>query len=100
VSTRVDAVLAVAPFCIGMSIALVMPTSLALAGERYPGSPGVLFGVLLTLAQVGGMALPAAVGAVAERTGIRAGLMLVAGSCAVVVAVVLRLSRPVRGVPG
>jgi len=97
---RAAPVLAVMPFCLGMALALVMPTALALAGERYPGSPGVLFGVLLTLAQVGGMALPAAIGAVAERAGIRAGLTLVAGSCALVVLSVLALSRPVRGVPG
>ena len=97
---RAVPVLAFMPFCLGMALALVMPTALALAGERYPGSPGVLFGVLLTLAQVGGMALPAAIGAVAERAGIRAGLTLVAGSCALVVLSVLALSRPVRGVPG
>jgi fucose permease len=100
VGARAGPVLAVMPFCLGMSIALVMPTALALAGERYPGNPGVLFGALLTLAQVGGMALPAAIGAVAERAGIRAGLALVAGSCGVIVVVVSVLSRPVRGWPG
>jgi fucose permease len=100
VGARAGPVLAVMPFCLGMSIALVMPTALALAGERYPGNPGVLFGALLTLAQIGGMALPAAIGAVAERAGIRTGLALVAGSCGVIVVVVSVLSRPVRGWPG
>jgi putative MFS transporter len=39
--------LGAAPFAIGLAIAVVVPTSLALAGERYPSHPGTLFGVLL-----------------------------------------------------
>ena len=54
------------PFVVGMCIALVMPTCLALAGERIQGNAGALFGGLLTLAQIGGMVLPAAIGLVAR----------------------------------
>jgi len=96
---RAEPLLAVMPFCVGMSIALVMPTALAMAGERYPESPGVLFGVLLTLAQIGGIALPAAIGVVAETSGVRVGITVVAVSCAVILLVLPALSRSVRGWP-
>ena len=60
------------PFAVGVCMALVMPTSLALAGERIQGNPGALFGGLLTVAQVGGIILPAPIGLVAEQTSVRA----------------------------
>lgn len=90
-------VLAAGPFVIGMAIALVMPTSLALAAERMGGNPGTLFGVLLTLAQVGGMVLPASIGVVAERAGVRPGLAILVASCAVIVLVVRHISASVPG---
>jgi fucose permease len=68
--------LAAAPFAIGLAIAVVVPTSLALAGERYPRHAGTLFGILLTFAQAGAMVMPAAIGVVASRFGLRAGLSL------------------------
>jgi fucose permease len=70
-------VLAAAPFAIGLAISVIMPTSLALAGECCVGNAGTLFGILLTLAQAGSMILPALVGAVAEGWGLRAGMSLV-----------------------
>jgi fucose permease len=96
VASTATAVLAVGPFLIGMAMALVMPTSLALAGERYRGNAGTLFGGLLTLAQVGGMVLPASIGLVAERAGVRLGMgLLVASHIAVVAVVVRAVRRPV-----
>jgi fucose permease len=80
--------LAVMPFVIGMAIALVVPTMLALAGDRYPGNPGALFGLLLTLLQIGGIALPAAIGFIADRAGLRPGLSIVVASCLCVAAFV------------
>jgi MFS family permease len=76
VSSDTPGVLAVAPFGIGVAISVIMPTSLALAGESCRGNTGALFGVLLTLAQVGSMLLPALVGAIAQRWGLRAGMSL------------------------
>jgi DHA1 family bicyclomycin/chloramphenicol resistance-like MFS transporter len=84
--------LAVMPFVIGCAIALVVPTMLALAGDRYPGNMSALFGLLLTLLQVGGIALPGAIGFISERAGLRAGVSLIAVSC-LLVAVLVRLAR-------
>ena len=80
------------PFVVGMCIALVMPTCLALAGERIQGNAGALFGGLLTLAQIGGMVLPAAIGLVAQYTSVRLGLALLIGSYGVIALLVRRLS--------
>jgi fucose permease len=95
VTSSGSVVLAAGPFIIGMAIALVLPTSLALAGERVAGSPGTLFGTLLTLAQVGGMVLPASIGLVAERAGVRPGLALLIASCAAIAMVVRHISASV-----
>ena len=84
--------LAVGPFAVGMAIALVMPTALALAGERMSGNPGTLFGILLTLAQIGGMVLPASIGLVADRAGVRLGLSVLILSCAGIALIVRHLS--------
>jgi fucose permease len=84
VAVRLDAVRAAAPFAIGVAIALIVPTSLALAGDRYRGNAGTLYGILLTLAQVGGILMPALIGLVADRAGVRAGLSLVVVNCALV----------------
>jgi fucose permease len=81
VATRVPLLIAVAPFLISASIAVVMPTSLALAAERYPGSTGTLIGLLLTLSQIGGIAIPASIGVVAGAAGVRAGVSLLVVTC-------------------
>ena len=73
--------LAVMPFLIGCAVALVVPTMLAHAGDRYPGNMSALFGLLLTLLQVGGIALPAAIGVISDRAGLRPGVSLIAFSC-------------------
>ena len=80
------------PFVVGMCIALVMPTCLALAGERIQGNPGALFGGLLTLAQIGGMVLPASIGLVAQYTSVRLGLALLVGSYSLIAVLVRSLS--------
>jgi len=83
----------IGPFVVGMCMALVMPTSLALAGERIRGNPGALFGVLLTVAQVGGIVLPASIGLVAEQTSVRLGLSLLVVSFAAITLNVRRVMR-------
>ncbi len=83
--------LAVMPFILGCAIALAVPTMLALAGDRYPGNMSALFGLLLTLLQVGGIALPSAIGFISDRAGLHAGVSLIAFSC-LLVALLVRLS--------
>jgi len=94
VSVPVPAVLALAPFAIGFAIALVVPTALALAGDRYAGNAGTLFGLLLTLAQVGGITLPAAIGFVSDRSGLHVGLSLIVASYLLVAAATRPAARP------
>ena len=83
----------IGPFVVGVCMALVMPTSLALAGERIQGNPGALFGVLLTVAQVGGIVLPASIGLVAEQTSVRLGLSLLVVSFGTIALIVRRFTR-------
>jgi DHA1 family bicyclomycin/chloramphenicol resistance-like MFS transporter len=83
----------IGPFVVGMCMALVMPTSLALAGERIQGNPGALFGVLLTVAQVGGIVLPASIGLVAEETSVRLGLSQLVVSFGAIALIVRRFTR-------
>ncbi len=82
--------LAVLPFVIGFAIALAVPTMLALSGDRYAGHAGALFGLLLTLLQVGGIAMPAAIGFISDRAGLRPGMALLVFSC-LSVALLVRL---------
>ena len=88
-----EAMLAVMPFLTGMAIATVVPTSLALAGERFPSNAGMVFGLMMTGAQVGGMVLPALVGVVAERAGLSVGMALLVVNSRVVVAVAASVRR-------
>jgi fucose permease len=82
----------IGPLAAGACMALVMPTSLALAGARIQGNPGSLFGGLLTVAQVGGMLVPASIGFIAEQTNVRLGLAILIGSYGAIVLIVRRLS--------
>jgi fucose permease len=84
-------VLVFAPFAAGVSIGVIVPTSLALAGERIPGSPGALFGLLLTMAQVGGMLLPPFIGVIADVMSLRVGLLLAVANAVVVAALAWRV---------
>lgn len=43
---------------IGLGMAAVFPTALALAGDRFPAETGTVFGAIMTLALIGGMAGP------------------------------------------
>jgi fucose permease len=82
----------VGPFVVGFCMALVMPTSMAFAGERLQGNPGTLFGGLLTVAQIGGMLLPTSIGLVAEQTSVRLGLVVLVGSFGAIAVMIRRLS--------
>jgi fucose permease len=93
VTTDAPVPLAAAPFAIGVAMAIIVPTSLALAGDRYRGNAGTLFGILLTLAQVGGMVIPPLIGVAAERTSVAGGMSLLVANAVLIAAVAWRAGR-------
>jgi fucose permease len=59
---------------IGLSYGPIFPTTLAVAGDRYPKDAGTVFGLLFSVALVGGMIYPWAVGQVSEQISVRTGM--------------------------
>ena len=70
--SRSVAMAGVAIVLLGFSIAAIFPTTLGVAGARYPSHSGTVFGILIGLALAGGMTLPWVAGRIAEGRGIRA----------------------------
>lgn len=67
---------AAATVLLGFSIAAVFPTVLGLAGSRYAGHSGTVFGILIGVALVGGMSLPWLAGRVSQSRSVTAGLFI------------------------
>jgi fucose permease len=92
---------------IGLSYGPVFPTTLAIAGDRYSKRAGTVFGLLFSIALMGGMLLPWAVGQASQQLGLRMG-MLVPGIGAIGITVLsitlmlrertVRLSKPDKSV--
>jgi MFS transporter, FHS family, glucose/mannose:H+ symporter len=61
---------------IGLSYGPIFPTALAIAGDRYSERAGTVFGLLFSIALVGGMMFPWAVGQVSERVSVRVGMIV------------------------
>jgi len=61
---------------IGLSYGPIFPTTLAIAGDRYAQRAGTVFGLLFSIALIGGMTFPWAVGQVSEQVGVRAGMVV------------------------
>jgi fucose permease len=76
---RTPFTLGLAVLLTGLAIAPMAPTTLSVAGDRYPKHTGAVFGLLLSLGQLGGMILPWSVARVAVTTGFRSGILV---SCA------------------
>lgn len=70
------AVGAVSVFLLGLCYSAIYPTTLAMVGDRFPRFAGTVFGVLFSLALIGGMTFPWAAGHLAQDYGLRAGLAL------------------------
>jgi fucose permease len=97
--------LLLALFVLGTGLALspVAPTTLSVAGDRYERNTGTVFGLLLSIGQLGGMVLPWSVARVASGAGFRSG-MLVSCGCGIVMALLtwslaarVRRARPPAG---
>jgi fucose permease len=70
---------------LGLSYGPIFPTTLAIAGDRYSQRAGTVFGLLFSIALIGGMTFPWVVGQVSQRISVRAGMIVPAlGAVAIV----------------
>lgn len=72
----------------GLAISPMAPTALSVAGDRYERNTGAVFGLLLSVAQLGGMIIPWLVARVAGQAGFRAAILVSCG-CGVTMAVLI-----------
>jgi fucose permease len=70
------AALGVAVFIAGLAVGPLAPTIVSVAGDRYPRQMGAAIGLLLSIAQIGGMVLPWLTGRATIAYGYRAGLVV------------------------
>lgn len=82
---------------LGAALAAIFPTALGVAGSRFPGHSGTVFGILFAMALGGGMTLPWITGQVASARGLRPALLLVALQFLAVAALQWRISRRPTG---
>jgi MFS transporter, FHS family, glucose/mannose:H+ symporter len=61
---------------IGFSHGPIFPTALAIAGDRYSAVAGTVFGLLFSIALVGGMTFPWAVGQISQQFSVRSGMIV------------------------
>ncbi|MGZ8796569.1 MAG: MFS transporter [Thermoanaerobaculia bacterium] len=82
--------LGVAAAIIGFSFAAIYPTTLAIVADRYERLAGTIFGLLFAIGLSGGMVFPFGVGAIAQKYGLRSGMILpVIGALAICALAVL-----------
>lgn len=75
-STRSLSLLLAATALIGLSYGPIFPTTLAIAGDRYSQRAGTVFGLLFSIALMGGMLFPWAYGQVSQNVSVRAGMLV------------------------
>ena len=76
---------------IGLSYGPIYPTTLAIAGDRYSQRAGTVFGLLFSIALIGGMTFPWAVGQVSEHLSVRAGMIVPGVGAIGIIVLCLRL---------
>jgi fucose permease len=88
-------VMAVGAALVGFSFAAVYPATLAMAADRYEQRAGTVFGLLFSIALVGGMLFPWGVGHISQSVGVRTGMVLplVGGAVIALLAVVIGQPR-------
>jgi fucose permease len=87
---------AMAATLIGLSFAAVYPTTLAIAGDRYPSQAATVFGLLFAVGLLGGMSVPWAIGQVGNAWGLRAGMHLPLVSTAMIGVLAIAIRMQVR----
>ena len=68
--------LSVGVVLVGLSYGPIFPTMLAIAGDRYSRFTGTVFGLLFSIALVGGMTFPWAVGQISQSSAVRTGMVV------------------------
>jgi fucose permease len=87
------ALLAIGVVLIGVSYSSVFPTALAIAGDSYRKMAGTVFGLLFSIAMIGGMSFPWAVGQISQAVGVRFGMVVpLLGAAGILIASSLWLS--------
>jgi fucose permease len=84
---------------IGAAYAPIYPTTLGMAGDRFPRFAGTMFSVLFSIALIGGMTFPWAAGHAANSWGFRASLAIpLVGACGMTLMslVILRTSTKAK----
>jgi fucose permease len=93
--------LAMGTAIIGLAYGPIFPTTLGIAGDRYAKRSGTVFGFLFSIALIGGMLFPWAVGQVSQRETVHAGMIVpclgAAGIC-LLSAIVMMRERQSSGV--
>lgn len=78
---------------LGAAFAPIYPTVLAMVGDRYRRYSGSVFSALFSIALVGGMVFPWAVGHVAQRAGVASGMVLPLVASVMVAVLVIAVAR-------
>jgi fucose permease len=84
---------AVATFFLGLCYATILPTTLAMVGDRFSQYAGTIFGTLLAIGLVGSMSFPWITGHVARSFGFRAGFAVPLIGAVVITVVEFSLMR-------
>lgn len=88
----------VAAIVIGLGLSSIFPTALGMAGDRFPGETGTVFGAIMAVALAGGTAGPKIAGWIAPydvRRVLLIPIFAAAGVAALAVIIVKRSLRPV-----
>jgi fucose permease len=91
------AVMGAATALIGLSFAAIYPTTLAMVGDRYPRFAGTVFGVLFSIALVGGGGFPWVIGQVSQSIGVRYSMLLPLLSAATICLLIGRIMHSQSG---
>lgn len=93
-SARSLVLLALGTALIGLSYGPIFPTTLAIAGDHYRQRAGAVFGLLFSVALIGGMLFPWAVGHFSEKFSVHVGMMVpAAGAIAITVSSAVMIFR-------
>jgi MFS transporter, FHS family, glucose/mannose:H+ symporter len=83
-SNRTAIMLSLGVLLTGLSYSGIFPTVLAIAGDNYRKLVGTVFGLLFSIALVGGMSFPWLVGHVSQAWGVRYGMIVPLAGAAVI----------------